>query len=152
MKLLTNEELEKMNIDEWHIKEYAFIMLGNKLVNIGKRKPGIERNIYYDDKTPRPNINYDFFEYYNMKNAFGNLSDDQFFKRNIYLYPCEGWYIYTNYREQYNEIDLITLSAESKKKILSAIEIIKKDYKKRLQTYYKKYANKIYTHGYWANR
>lgn len=152
MDLLTNEELEKMNIDEWHRKEYAFIMLGDKLVNIGKRKPGIKRAIYYDDETPRPKISYIFFEHYNMKSAFDNLSDEQFLKMDIYLYPCQNWYEYTNYREWYNEIDLITLSTESKKKILSAIEILKKDYEKRLKTYYKKYSDKIYTHGYWANR
>lgn len=153
VKLLTAEELEKMNIDDYYIKEYAFIKLGNKLVNIGRRKPGIERSIYYDDETPRPNINYDFFEYYNMGRAFGNLSNDRFSQLDIYFYRTNSiYYEFTNCRGWIREQNPTPLSTDEKKQILAAVEILKKDYKKRLKTYYKKYSDKIYTHGYWANR
>ena len=153
VKLLTNEELEKMNIDDYYIKEYAFIMLNNKLVNIGKRKPGIERSIYYDDEPPQPNINYGFFEYYNMSRAFGSLSNDRFLEMNLYFYSTNNlYYEFTNYREWIRELNPTPLSTDEKKQILAAVEILKKDYKKRLKTYYKKYSDKIYTHGYWANR
>lgn len=50
------------------------------------------------------------------------------------------------------ELNPTPLSTDEKKQILAAVEILKKDYKKRLKTYYKKYSDKIYTHGYWANR
>lgn len=153
VKLLTNEELEKMNIDEWHRKEYAFIMLGDKLVNTGKRKPGIKRAIYYDDETPRPNINYDFFEYYNISRAFGCLSNNRFLEMDLYLYSTNSlYYEFTNYREWIREQNPTPLTPDEKKQILAAVEILKKDYKKRLKTYYKKYSDKIYTHGYWVNR
>lgn len=153
VKILTNEELEKMNINEWHIKEYAFFMLRDKLVNVGKRKPGIKRTIYYDDETPRPNISYNFFEYYNMRSAFGNLSNDEFLDKDLYFYKANNiYYEFTSYRDWIREPNPTILTADEKKQILEVIEILKKDYRKRLKTYYKKYANKIYTHGYWANR
>ena len=153
VKLLAAEELEKMSIDDYYIKEYAFIKLNNKLVNVGKRKPGIERSIYYDDETPRPNINYDFFEYYNMSRAFGSLSNNRFLEMDLYLYSTNSlYYEFTNYREWIREDNPTPLNTDEKKQILAAVEILKKDYKKRLKTYYKKYSDKIYTHGYWANR
>lgn len=153
VKLLTAEELEKMNISEYHIKEYTFIMLGNRLVNIGKRKPGIERSIYYDDETPRPNINYEFFEYYNMKTAFGmyikkDLIDEDLALIKNYKY----WFNVTRYTYYNRTPDMIILTKDEKKQILAANKILVKDYEKRLKTYFKKYSDKIYTHGYWANR
>lgn len=153
VKLLTAEELEKMNIDDYYIKEYAFIMLNNKLVNIGKRKPGIERSIYYDDETPRPHITYDFFELYNMKTAFGmylkkNLIDEDLALIKNYKY----WFNVTRYTYYNRTPDMIILTKDEKKQILAANKILVKDYEKRLKTYFKKYSDKIYTHGYWANR
>ena len=44
------------------------------------------------------------------------------------------------------------LTDEETKEILQAYEQIKQDYEKRLRTYYKRYHDKITTHGYWANR
>ena len=44
------------------------------------------------------------------------------------------------------------LTDDETKEILQAYEQIKQDYEKRLRTYYKRYHDKITTHGYWANR
>lgn len=153
VKILTNEELREMGLSDYYYKEYTFIKLRGKLLNIGKRKPGIERTIYYDDETPCPKISYNFFEDYNMKRAFGNLLNDEFFDIDLYFYKTNNiYYEFTSYLDWIREPKPEILTADEKKQILEVIEILKKDYRKRLKTYYKKYANKIYTHGYWANR
>lgn len=153
VKILTNEELREMGLSDYYYKKYTFIKLRNKLVNVGRKKPGIESVIYYDDETPRPDINYNFFKRHNMKAAFGNWSNDELLKIGVYFYkPNNIYYEFTNYQDWLQGKNPEVLTTNEKKQILEVIEILKKDYEKRLKTYYKKYADKIRVHGYWVNR
>ena len=153
VKILTADELKQLNIDDYSIKEYAFILLGGKLVNLGKKKPAINSNIYYDDERPRPEITYDFFKIHNMTTAFDSFFNEDCLKKNIYLIKHNmAWYKLTNYRPFDEKTELRALTADEKTEILEAIEILKNGYEKRLKTYFKKYESKIYAVGYWANR
>lgn len=44
------------------------------------------------------------------------------------------------------------LTDDEAQEIKKLVELLKADYIKRLKTYYKRYGDKITTHGYWANR
>lgn len=153
VKILTADELKKLNIDDYSIKEYAFVLLGEKLVNLGKKKPAINSDIYYDDERPRPDITYDFFKIYNMNTAFASFFNENCLKKNIYLIKHNmAWCELSHYRPFDEKTDLRALTDDEKTEILKAIETLKGNYEKRLKTYFKKYQSKIYAIGYWANR
>lgn len=44
------------------------------------------------------------------------------------------------------------LTPDEEQEVIALIDELKMQYSKRLETYYKRYSNKIYTCGYWANR
>lgn len=163
---------EKDNINNF--KRYSIYMFEDGYYFIVDTKTHIDSTIYYDDETPTPNVTEEFFIHYNM----GNLSFDfDDWKKEVNdlktIGCCSGRvelkpFINKSYSNDSKNVylvfwqycgnsrrDALTVRDLTDDEINDILEISnqeKQNYIERLKKYYKKYNNKIYTHGYWANR
>jgi hypothetical protein len=158
------QELRELLVKVWNIKGIAstkmvehclrsskYIRLGDLFVDCADLKPSIDSKIYYDDETPEPNITYSTFYNYNirkapkpleLRNQWGKLVlRTQYFTGDVTNLTTY------DYEEEGREV-----TKEELKLINEARKEVYDNYVKRLETYYKKYSNKIRTCGYWANR
>ena len=137
------------------MRSSKYIKIGNKFIDCCNAKPSIESTLYYDDETKGPNTDWEGFYNYNMRYKFElyNLThrgDEVLVLISQYGKNSDGLYC-PRYMDKYEwKGELIT--AEELTLINNAILEVKDDYIKRLKTYFKKYSDKIGTHGYWANR
>lgn len=171
-------ENEKYYKPEDFPKHYHVIDTGHGMVEIDK--PSIENEIWYDDETPNPfGDNNEHkkaaFKSRNMQNLYLSEQFEEWLecKRE---YEEEGvttgaWvaepYTTKKYRSDgrldfvffvprytYKHQDDPTKTPLSEDEIaeLKAIsDEIKAQFEKRLETYYKRYSDKIFSRGYWAN-
>jgi len=122
-------------------------------------KPTIQKTLYYNDEYKSPEITKENFISYNMrynfKNALNyNLDNDLFLFPNYDQAP-EIKYLrdlkpYEMERENINNLRKVT--KEEKIIIKNLLDSFKENYLKRLNTYWKRYKDKVSSHGYWANR
>ena len=133
------------------MKKHKHIYINGVYIICCDLKPSIRNCLCYDDEGEAPSKSYESFHYYNMRCKFKlyELSNNY---GNLVMCPCYGGT---------EKLMCLTYSKDPKyrlvtktelKAINEAIEEVKADYEKRLQTYYKKYSKNIYTMGYWANR
>jgi len=162
---MNEENIKKELIKTWEndkrminfcMKEYKFIKLRDFIIEI-KKKPSIYNEILYNDEYKSPEITKEKFINYNMDMNFNNNIDLNFDKNLLLIKNYDKSNIYII--KELNNIDFIDecdkklfLTDNEKLIIKKEIEILRNDYLKRLNIYWKKYKNKIYTHGYWANR
>lgn len=119
-------------------------------------KFGIDSDLYFDDEYEIPNKSEELFINYNMQKISRyclDLTTDVFvykaYRNNDdCLIPSQ-----TGYGDRIYDGTFVRFLTNEEKKIIQEIyEDIKSKYLKRLKNYYKRYSNKIYCIGYWANR
>ncbi len=129
--------------------------------------------MYYDDEYPAPSTGLESFIHYNFTySEFDRF--DKWLKENeayqktgccignlfhkvsiskISQYrdtPKVKWYeIYDDFERRDN---YSPLTGKENLEFIEIMNELKENFIKRLETYYKKYSNKITTYGYWANR
>lgn len=137
-----------------------YIAIDGGFIDVCDSKPKIDSTIYYNDEYKSPGNSKEVFMDYNMRNA------PETFDENNTRYEL---YAVRQYHSQENNILMQVhvhdtfnnmranhivrkLSEVEIQQINAAIKEVQEHYKKRLETYYKKYSHKIYACGYWANR
>ena len=161
------EQLEELLKIQWNgsermvnhcLKSTEYIKIGNKFINIGDKKPTIQKQFWFDDMKPIPKPTKEIFMDGNKrKNAPREFDIDN---------NCgEKLLIVTNYYEDKTDFRLCGLSygksnsnrnEEVTEEILKIINEAKKEmkvnYKKRLNNYWKRYSKHVRCSGYWVNR
>lgn len=150
------ELLDKYGVDPFWVEHTAFIKIGDKLVSLGEKKPTIQSTIYYNDELDSPGTGFESFKNYNIFMSGNNLFSEPDFERGYFIARNKGsndYFILSRYtlldEDRFEEY---WLEPEVRKYVDIAIEMIKSDFIKRLERYYKRYKNNISTCGYWANR
>ena len=133
-------------------------------------RPGISSCMYYDDELESPETDYNSFESYNLhyNNCCSYLESYFEARSNLEQYGCCIGGYERIYITNCSNSDIANLSVyddnsyklgfkryltdDEAQDIKKLVELLKADYIKRLKTYYKRYGDKITTHGYWANR
>ena len=161
------DELEKKwtrkgYVDEdmvkYSIKSYKYIDIDGIIVDVGRSKPPISRTLYFNDEHEAPQVNYENFAAYNKR-----LNNPSEYKLQWSSYHGDGKLkllkdersnIYQLSYDEARDKDVETKEVTEKEleAINQGIREIQADYEKRLKTYYKRYSDKIFTSGYWANR
>lgn len=141
------------------IKSNKYVEMNGSFVEVGDSKPSIKREIWYDDETEAPEVNYETFYNHNIDSM-----PKYYEKEANYLYEGRGT---LKMIPQYggDNLDLTTLTYdpnpngpykevtdEELKKINQGVDEVRNDFEKRIKTYYKRNKDKISVRGYWVNR
>lgn len=170
LKPLTEEEKREFAKSEWQqetmqkylLKTYDFYKTADGFImEIAKpNKLSIDKELWYDDETVEPQINFDNFYYYNKHHC------DMFDCIVTHLNEHKDAFLCNQYRNETSIICLYDADEMDKKRYgvirkINATELVdilsiynqqKEQYKARLEKYFKKYNNKIHASGYWADR
>lgn len=132
----------------------------NHFLGISNESPSIKSTLWYNDELSQDEIprntkeNFILNNLTFLSNNYLLEEQDQTFyliKQSNGEYPlCKVSTFYSYNKNLYDNIR--TLSESEKKEVLEIIEQQKAKFIKRLETYYKKYSDKICCRGYWANR
>ena len=175
LRKANEQEIEEIIKEQWQDdkmqdfvrKNYEYyITTDNYVIEFEKaNKRSITKELYYDDEYDAPEVNlYNFME----ENRHNGLSlgirlalknkdiinvhfclTYSHSKRNCFIYILTDW-------EKENKKDFYKifrdLTEEEKEDYITIMQNIQQQYEERLEKYFKKYKNKITTHGYWANR
>ena len=158
------KEWENPNMQQWLLKNYDYYKTpDNYIIEIEKAaKLSITKTLYYDDEFEAPEVNFDNFIEHNRHNCNrydyylekANKTYNRFYfakngnLNNVCIMVYSDFELSMNlYYENIRE-----LLAEEKQDILELYKRQKEGYIKRLERYFKKYKNNIFTCGYWANR
>lgn len=166
--MLNRQALEAELRDYWKkenmvahcMKNCKYIEIGALFVNVCDAKPSIRRDMYYDDEYAAPSTAMENWIAYNWRTAPDLLDTDRnrFFLIKNYcgkggdrlasIAACRRW----EEKPLTSCEPIREMTADEITAANAAIEEVRADYRKRLENYYKKYSDKIYTVGYWANR
>ena len=140
------------------LKNIKYVEMNGSFVEIADSKPSIKNEIWYDDETEAPEVNCENFYNYNK----GGMPR-YYKKEGVHMFDRGTLKLVPQYGE--DNLDLATLSYEDSpngpyrevtddelKQINDGIEEVRKDYDKRLKSYYKRHQDKIVASGYWKNR
>ena len=138
-----------------------YIKIDDRFVCVCELKPSITKTIWYDDETEGPEANYQNFLHENERNYPGHWELMHRYEDPLYI-RVRFWNDKTDGRiatleyipKHHNEnAELIRpVTPEDLEKINAAVEEVRQHYKKRLETYWKKYSNQVSSRGYWVNR
>ena len=175
------EEKKKELEEKYYNKEFKkydiYFTLDNNILEF-ENEDTISNDIYYDDETEDPGKDFETFLDYNLKMNFrdhgaeywaeqkerlntvgccsGRIEDVPLLMRltskdgdkRAYVSFVESWG-----RSGRNEANFLRELTEAEISDIMEIETLRKaNYINRLAKYYKRYCDKIYTVGYWANR
>lgn len=163
------KELTELLAKEWNndkkminhcLKSGKYVKIDNKFIDVCDKKPTINKTLYYNDEFEAPEINFETFLAYNKSNMpteyklenrrFGEINPlliiPQYHGDKSNFKLCGLTYIESD-SDRAEEV-----TPEMLEVINEAIREVREDYKKRLKNYWKRYNDKIYTYGYWANR
>jgi len=161
------EELEELLKIRWNnsesmvehcLKNSKYIKIGDKFIEVGSKKPTIQKQFWFDDEKPIPEPSKEIFMRGNKRSNSPReyeLENDRYEK--LLIVPL--------YHEDKTDFRLCSLSYQ-KPKDYSSIEVteemlkiintaekeLKTKYEKRLETYWKRYSKHIRCSGYWVNR
>lgn len=148
------------NMVDYVLKNVKYVQIDAYYVQaVGQTKPSINKTLWYDDEQKDPGASKARFIAYNMRSAPDFIKIDE--HNPVYIQPgyCgRGLGGLTNLyckRYFYDALpdDIIRqLTPEEVKQINKAIAEVRADYNKRLEMYWKKYSDKVYSSGYWVNR
>lgn len=140
------------------MKFYKYIYLDGMYIDCCNLKPTISKTLWYDDEQDSPGDGYNTFIAYNLRLHSPDLVEPTFYIT---------YYIRPKYVGGYS-IPLSSIGATRNGEgipdgatilkpyqiahINEAIKEVRADYRKRLDTYFKKYKAKIHSSGYWVNR
>lgn len=159
------QELKEAGLNDYLIQNYHYTKIQGLYVEVYKKKPPIDRVIFYDDKYERPKVDFELFKAYNFRLNAQGLTDKDIKGLGanstiVIAYEENGkFYLKTFSHEYYLKeyctfqgSNSYTLTQEEKKQVVNELKALQADYIKRLETYWKKYSDKVYTYGYWADR
>lgn len=154
---VSNEELlDKYGVDPFWVEYSDFIKIGDKIVRVGDKKPTIHSTMYYNDELKGPDKDFESFKDYNILMAGNDLLSDTKKDRGFFISRNKGsneYFCLSCYSHFDNDrFEEYLLEPEDKKHVILALEILRADFIKRLERYYKRYKDNIDTCGYWANR
>lgn len=137
-------------------------------------RPGIKSTVYYDDEYDDPmggseesqklvwmryNLRYDapnahLYRYY----GDDRMEAEDF--HQSFVYDCKnngvcGSVVLNGLTYEpawYSQFPHIPIEPEEVAEYIACLDELTEDYKKRLEAYWKRYRDKIWSHGYWANR
>lgn len=158
---------EKMQQYLLNTYEYYFTQDGYILEFEKASKRAITKELYYNDEYDAPQVNLFNFMQENKHNGLVNAIEQA--KKNLtienvyfclvsnhikcekqcFIYILDSWEIED--KKHFYKI-FRNLTQDEKMDYLTIMEHIQAQYDERLKKYFKKYGNKITTHGYWANR
>ena len=162
MKKRLTELLEK----QWNnkemvdhcIKDYKYIELNNKILEIGSSKPTITKQLWFDDEKPIPEKTKEQFIYQNMlTNAPRELTlENNRWEKLVLIVKysndkTDGTLIGLAYGEDRYPGSII-VTEEQLEIINSERRKMKSAYEKRLESYWNRYNQHIRFSGYWVNR
>lgn len=164
VELLETQWAGDQSMVKYCLTSANYINMGEYYLNIGDR-PNIDSTIYYDDETARPDSkDFEIFRRYNIRHN-GHRSIEEYTqngRKKIFIYTnssrdrTQGRLKAWTMKNAYDNIDYLgdarEASEEEIEQIKQALMILNKAYEKRLEAYWKRYSNKIRTHGYFANR
>jgi hypothetical protein len=146
------------------MKDSIYVQSGEEFINCGDAKPRIENTMWYDDETKGPEVNFESFKSYNMRNAPRTVEEQMevhdrkpYITNNYYLRDGETTTLLKSVVFRNENYDRMTgeerLATEDEMQLVKlAINKARRDYEKRLERYWKRYENKVKASGYWANR
>lgn len=157
-----NDHMNKHITQEFK-QHYVIKTTDNYLIDINIDKPSIKSDIYYDDETEAPAKSYENFELYNLRlqntplndESIKNIENLAIYKFNAKYNNNNTYYLLRNrnYHYYYSDGELVRDLTEEEKADITKIYCEEKEaFIKRLKAYWKKYQDKIYCIGYWANR
>lgn len=140
------------------LKEHVYAQLNDRHIHV-MNKPRIESNMYYQDidyytgeMAKAPSKKFDSFRAYNMRQF--EILLDHFNNRDVVVidhgFGITGWS--TKYHSEAMREDFRLATDQEIETIKQALNEEIEKYEKRLKTYYKRYADKITTTSYWADR
>ena len=136
-----------------------YIKIENMFVDIGNKKPSINKTLWYDDTKDSPGEGWETFKFYNRHN-YPNFFElkarqwkDLYFMVHYHNDKSDGKIVSLVYEELPSTLPLIRQVTEGELRLInSAINESIKEYEKRLRTYFKKYSKNIHAMGYWVDR
>ena len=139
------------------MKHDKYIQLGEWFVSVCDSKPTIQHEMYYNDEYSAPGTDEESFTRYNSRHMPSTIDTSKY---NIFIIKhycgqtdqklaCLS--LVSKYEDTNNEA-IKQLSPDEVEAVNNAIKEVQVNYAKRLKTYFKRYSDKITTHGYWANR
>ena len=158
------EELKKELSKVWNpemvdhcLKSSKYIKIDDYFVDVCNPKPRIEKRLWFDDEQKSPEKTKEYFLNYNYKNMPRKFNADEnnvYIATQYYRQPadCKLANITTTRFDDIPSSYIKKLNADEITLINNAVEEVNTDYKKRLETYWKKYETKIHCSGYWVNR
>ena len=157
------------SMQEYLLKTYEYYKTKDNLV-IEIRKASnlsLNKTMYYDDEYDAPQVNFENFKEYNKHNCnkydyYSEIAKNFDYKKlyfceqadfknnkNVYMRIAEyddGWKA-PKYEKVVRE-----MTQNELQDILTIYKKQKEDYNTRLEKYFARYKDHIYTCGYWANR
>ncbi len=119
-------------------------------------KPSIDKTIYYNDEYEAPTITKEYFIEHNLRHNFKGLEVD--FEKDLYLFANYEQAAEIKYMRELDRFEtegqenLRKVTDEEKALIKAKLAEFKVNYLKRLNAYWKRFSDKVYASGYWANR
>lgn len=172
MEKLTEEQKKEILSTFWdnHMTEYIASKNDYYKTNDGlvieiekSNKLSIEKEFWYDDETDAPAINFENFLAHNntVFAMYEHLCEKSkkeyehfYFAQNysgsnkvVNVQVFDDWA--EEFRKQYN---IREMTENEKEEYLLILKERNDQYLERLKKYFKRYGDKITTHGYWANR
>lgn len=141
------------------LKSSKYIQIGDSMVDIGDSKPSISNEMWYDDETEGPQVNLENFKAYNASNMpkyYEMRGRSIHGSGTLKIVPqydgVNGLELATLTYEDDVSDEYIVVSEDQLQEINEGVKEIRDDYEKRLNSYYKRYGDKIIARGYWKNR
>lgn len=160
-------------------RRYEYIDAGDGVV-IGWRKPTIQNTVFYDDEQPDPfgpddERKKEAFIAYNMRyfDDFGIsrwlecerdlaergcCSGDHLSEPYLHVWPGEcavpTFFEHDDVRERLiaNGMRPVLMSDEDREVLIAIVDGFREKFRKRLESHYRRYPDKIHSSGYWGDR
>lgn len=169
---LTEEQKKEVLSKVWdsHMTEYIASRTDYYKTNDGlvieiekSNKLSIEKEFWYDDETDAPAINFENFLAHNdaVFERYKHLCEksekeyEHFYFAQQYSKPSKivCVVVFDNWAEEFRkQYNIRELTKEEKADYLLILKERNDQYLERLKKYFKRYGDKITTHGYWRDR
>jgi hypothetical protein len=159
-ELLTMQYGKDDKMIEHCAKSHCYLQINGLTVSVCEAKPSITKTIWYDDEGTDPGSDYKSFLFANRYHEPRLWENDHMGGRLAFC--VQYWQDKTGgelVNLQYVGGDCRTPAAfvrfvtdSELRQINEVVKTAAADYRKRLEAYYKKYADKVRSRGYWANR
>lgn len=176
MKILEKNEIieyfksigESERMINHYLDKYYFYTLKDGLIIEFRKKPSIEKTLWFNDEYEIPKLTEELFIKYNEKNVNGEYME---FEKNEYTRPfllllrndskkyvaVQRFMERSDYEDQLqwakNENYFVRFMEDEEIEEYNKIcHELKDEYIERLKKYFKRYQKHIYCQGYWVNR